>query len=54
MFMTKAEQDIIFEIQEYYIMIEKTQSDNRKSQLLKHINKLKKQLKVYRNLRYNN
>lgn len=52
--MTKAEQDIIFEIQEYQTMILKTQSENRKFQLLKHINKLKKELKTYRKLRYNN
>ena len=50
--MSNAEQRHIEEIEYYQKQLTKTKSQKRKNDLLKHINKLKKELKIYRWLRY--
>lgn len=52
--MTRAEQELIAEIEQYKKMLGETQSKNRKWQLHRHIDKLYKELKTYRHLRYGN
>lgn len=50
--MTITEKETIFEIQSYKKMILETNSKTRKFQLQMHINKLKKELQIYRFYRY--
>lgn len=52
--MTRAEKELIEEIELYKKMLGETQSKNRKWQLHRHIDKLYKELKIYRQLRYGN
>lgn len=52
--MSNAEQEVLNEIEEYYKQISQTKSYQRKSQLYRHINKLKKELLTFRQFRYNN
>lgn len=50
--MSKAEKDLITEINSYKKMILETNSRTRKFQLQRHINKLKKELQIYRFYKY--
>lgn len=50
--MSNAEKELIIEINNYKKMIFETNSKTRKTQLQRHINKLKKELQIYRFYRY--
>lgn len=52
--MTRAEKELIEEIESYKKMLGETNSANRKWQLHRHLDKLYKDLKIYRQLRYGN
>ena len=50
--MSKAEIEVINEIQQYKHQLSQTQSKQRQHQLWNHIRKLERELKIYRQLRY--